>query len=163
MSDPSPESNAGSNVASDTASVPAIGDTYRAGEDAPVPAGYYQVVGRDETAVTLLRIGDEEGRRRNTGRIESVDRSALDTLEAAEAPRVDSLGRTTDVLEALWLSLRMVPENLRDRPAPALLGVALLVVAAVGPAFLDVPTVALGATNLIGAVLLGFAAAGLPR
>jgi hypothetical protein len=152
----------GADAASEPASIPEVGDTYRADEDAPVPTGHYQVVGREAETVTLLHIGDAAGNRRNTGRIESVDRSALDSLEAADAPRVGSFDRTTGAAEVLWLSLRMVPGNLRDRPGQVLLGVALLVAAAVGPAFVDVPTVVLGAANLLGAVLLGFAAAGLP-
>jgi hypothetical protein len=70
----------------------------------------------------------------------------------------------TGILEAFWFSARAVPGNLRDRPGQFLLGAALLVAAAFGPAFVPaVPAGVLTVANLLGAVLVGAAAAGLPR
>jgi hypothetical protein len=145
------------------ASNPNPGDHYRANGEGPVPPGYYRVVGRDEDGVTLLYVGDSERRRRHTGRIESVDRSALARLEPAAAPRSGVLTRATDVAEGLWLSARTVPDNLRDRPRQVLLALALLVAATSGPALVSAPPLVLGVANLLGALLLGAAAAGLPR
>ena len=146
------------------ASDPDPGDHYRANGDGPVPTGTYRVVGQDTEGVTLLHVGDGEGERRHTGRIESVERARLDDLETAEAPEPTPLDGLTGILEAFWFSARAVPGNLRDRPGQFLLGAALLVAAAVGPAF--VPGVSAGVltvANLLGAVLVGTAAAGLPR
>jgi hypothetical protein len=145
------------------ASDPEPGDHYRANGDGPVPTGYYRVVGRDSEGVTLLHVGDGEGRRRHTGRVESVDRSRLDALDDAEAPEAGVRAGLTGFFERLWLPVRLIPGNLRDRPGQALLGAALLASAVAGPALLDLPSVVFAASNLLGALLLGAAAAGLPR
>ena len=142
---------------------PDPGDHYRADADAPVPEGYYRVVGRDADRATLLHVGDGEGRRRHTGRVESVARSDLPALETAEAPGGGARAGVGNAVQGLWLSARAVPANLRERPVRLLLAVALLAVAAADPASPTVPPVAVRAANLLGAVLLGTAAAGLPR
>jgi len=146
------------------ASDPDPGDHYRANGDGPVPTGTYRVVGRDSEGVTLLHVGDGEGERRHTGRIESVERAHLGDLETAEKPEPSPIDGLTDILEAFWFSARAVPGNLRDRPGQSLLGAALLVAAAFGPAFVPgLPGGVLAVANLLGAVLVGAAAAGLPR
>ena len=143
---------------------PDPGDHYRANGDGPVPTGTYRVVGRDAEGVTLLHVGDGEGERRHSGRIESVERASLDHLETAEEPKSSPLDGLTDILEAFWFAARAVPGNLRDRPGQSLLGVALLVAAALGPAFATgIPGGVFPVANLLGAVLVGAAAAGLPR
>ena len=142
---------------------PDPGDHYRADGDAPVPEGDYRVVGRDADGVTLLHVGDGEGRRRHTGRVESVDRSDLPALETADAPGGGARARVGDAVQGLWLSARTVPGNLRERPVRSILAVALLAAAAADPAFLTVPPVAVRVANLLGAVLLWTAATGLPR
>jgi hypothetical protein len=145
------------------ASDPDPGDHYRANGDGPFPTGYYRVVGRDADEVLLLHVGDAEDRRRHTGRVESVDRSRLAALQSAEPPGSTTLAGTAGVVEALWLSVRTIPANLRERPGQLLLGAVLLVAAAVGPAILTFPPVLFVAANLLGALLVGAAAAGLPR
>jgi len=144
-------------------SEPSSGDHYRANGEGSLPPGYYRVVGRNGECVTLLHVGDKEGRRRHTGRVESVDRSDLAALDAAEAPASSAGAGVASVVEALWLSLRMVPGNLRDRPAQVLLAVVLLGGAALGPAFVAAPPLVFEAADLLGALLLGAAAAGIPR
>ncbi|MEF8842125.1 MAG: hypothetical protein V5A62_10945 [Haloarculaceae archaeon] len=145
------------------ASNPDPGDHYRANGEGPVPSGYYRVVGRDADDVTLLYVGDSEGRRRHTGRVESIDRSALAGLEPAEAPRSGALAGAMGAAEGLWLSVRAVPGNLRDRPRQTLLALALLAATTFGPAFVTAPPPVFEVANLLGALLLGAAAAGLPR
>ena len=142
---------------------PEPGDHYRANGDGPVRTGDYRVVGRDADAVTLLHVGDDEGHRRHTGRVESVDRDGLEDLETTEAPQSGALAGAAGVAEALWLSVRMVPGNLRKRPRQVLLGAVLLAVAVVGPAALVAPPLVLEVASLVGALLVGAAAAGLPR
>lgn len=144
-------------------SEPSPGDHYRANGEGSLPPGYYRVVGRDGERVTLLHVGDAEGRRRNTGRVESVDRSGLAALDAAGAPKSGSLAGARGVLEALWLSVRMVPGNLRDRPVQVLLAALILGGAAFGPAYVAAPAVVFEAADLLGALLFGAAAAGIPR
>ena len=100
-------------------SEPSSGDHYRANGEGSLPPGYYRVVGRNGECVTLLHVGDKEGRRRHTGRVESVDRSDL--------------------------------------------AVVLLGGAALGPAFVAAPPLVFEAADLLGALLLGAAAAGIPR
>lgn len=57
---------------------------------AALPAGVWRVVGTDESAVTLLRVTDAEGRRRSTGDVERVDRDTLATgFEPAGNPDGD--------------------------------------------------------------------------
>jgi hypothetical protein len=51
-------------------------DHVRAGEDAPVEAGIYRVVGTGESVV-LVRLTDADGRRRNTGSVVAVSRETL--------------------------------------------------------------------------------------
>ena len=59
--------------------------------------------------------------------------------------------------------MRTVPGNLRERPRQVLLGASVLVVAVVGPAAVVAPPLVLEVASLVGALLVGAAAAGLPR
>ena len=68
-------------------SEPSSGDHYRANGEGSLPPGYYRVVGRNGECVTLLHVGDKEGRRRHTGRVESVDRSDLAALDERDRDR----------------------------------------------------------------------------
>ncbi len=64
-----------------------IHDHFRAGPDAPTPAGVYRVVGTDAGTVTLLRVADGAGRREHSGTVEHVDRETLaEAFERAENP-----------------------------------------------------------------------------
>ncbi len=60
-------------------------DHVRVSAQGPVPAGIYRVVGTGEK-VTLLRVGDAEGRRETTGEVVQVSRSAYDGFETAPNP-----------------------------------------------------------------------------
>jgi len=62
-------------------------DHYRATSDVSVPNGVYRVVGVEGTAVTLLQVTDERGRRIHSGTVEHVDREALaERFVSAENP-----------------------------------------------------------------------------
>lgn len=137
------------------------GTHYRAGAEAPVPAGVYRVVGLEEGRVALLRVADDEGARVHTGAVERVDADALAALEPADAPAT-SLVAT--LASGLLAGFRQVPRNVRARPVQSGLGAALVVVAAVGPSAIQgVPAAAFVVANVLGAVLVGAAAAGIPR
>ena len=61
-------------------------DHFVAGEEAPVEAGVYRVVGTRESVV-LVRIADADGRRRNTGSVVSVSWETIgDAFEPAPNP-----------------------------------------------------------------------------
>jgi len=138
-----------------------IGAHYRAGVDAPVPAGVYRVVGLDAGRVALLRVADGAGNRVHTGVVEHVDADALVALDPADAPATSPVAALASGLRA---GIRQAPRNARARPVQSGLGAILLVVAAVGPATIPgAPAAAFGVANLLGAVLVGAAAAGVPR
>jgi hypothetical protein len=87
-------------------------DHYRADEDAPVAPGVYRVVGGDDDAVTLLRVG-EDGRRVHSGVVARVAREDLSALDPADDPDA-GLGR-----------LRQAPGRLAERPLYAAMGLGL--------------------------------------
>jgi hypothetical protein len=121
--------------------------------------GVYRVVGRGDGSVTLLLVGDPDGERTHTGRIDRVTRTTFDRLDPVEPPESSTL-RTIGV--GVSHSVRAVPSNLRTRPGQVALAVALLLAPVLGPPELVAPTV-LEIAELAGAALLGAAAAGLPR
>ncbi|MFB6192017.1 MAG: hypothetical protein ABEI11_01710 [Haloarculaceae archaeon] len=140
--------------------MPDAGTHYRADEDAPVPAGVYRLVGLEEGEAALLRVADAEGNRAHTGVVEHVDADGLAALEPTGAP---AESRLRAVGSGLLLGLRQAPRNALARPIQSALGAILLAVAVVGPSVLGAPDAAFAAANLLGAVLLGAAAAGIPR
>ncbi|RXK49160.1 hypothetical protein [Halorientalis pallida] len=81
-------------------------DHYRVGSDAPVPAGVYRVVGLPDGSVTLLLVADENGHRRATGWIETVDRDVVDTFEPAENP--DSGFDPRNLVEGIVLQFKLL-------------------------------------------------------
>lgn len=54
--------------------------------DATYEAGVYRVVGTDDDAVTLLRVGDADGRRVTTGQVRRVPVGDLEGFEPAPNP-----------------------------------------------------------------------------
>ncbi|WP_340099232.1 hypothetical protein [Salinibaculum salinum] len=60
-------------------------DHVRVGEDGPVPAGIYRVVGTGEETA-LLRVGTIDGRRVTTGEVVHVECAKVEQFETAENP-----------------------------------------------------------------------------
>ena len=136
---------------------PAMYDHYRADTGAPIPAGTYRVVGTSG-GVTLLAVADADGRRTHEGRIERVDREVLAGLAPVDGP-TDGPNPVT----ALYYSARAVPANLLARPGQTLLGIALALAVVFGPNTLPAaPELLWEGMNLLGALVLGAAAAGIP-
>ncbi|WP_254523410.1 hypothetical protein [Natrinema caseinilyticum] len=54
--------------------------------EADRPDGIYRVVGTSREAVTLLRVGDADGRRVSTGEIVTVSADDLEGFDRAENP-----------------------------------------------------------------------------
>jgi hypothetical protein len=128
------------------------------------PTGVYRVVGVDDDRVTLLQVGDDDGRRVHTGHVERVARSTVESFEPVDAPdATGSLAALSDSLEGLVLTARLAPGRLAARPLQAGAGLLLLLVGWVGPSVLGAdPRLAFEAVEVLGVALLAAAAAGLP-
>jgi len=128
---------------------PEVYDHLRLGDDGEVDAargdslvpGVYRVVGTHESTVTLLRVGDGEGHRVNTGAVTSVDRESLAAFDAAENPDGNRAAgeRASGALSDVAWQLRAFLQGLRARPLATLGAVALIVVGHQGHRVLDVP------------------------
>ncbi len=105
---------------------PALGD-HVATEHPDHRSGVYRVVGVGDRQVTLLLVGDEEGKRIHTGDVVSVALSEFDGFESVEPPtRRQSLRESIRAGRAIgYWSLRANTRQLRARPAQTAL-VALL-------------------------------------
>jgi hypothetical protein len=132
-------------------------DHYRAANGDPLPAGTYRVVGTNDGA-TLLYVADDGGRRAHTGRTERVDHETLAELTPVEGPNDGA-----NLLTAVVYSARAIPGNLAARPVQVAFAAALFVFSVVGPGTLSLPPIAFGAAEVLAALLVGMAAAGLPR
>jgi len=132
-------------------------DHYRAANGDPLPAGTYRVVGTTD-GVALLYVADDGGRRAHVGRIERVDRETLAELTPVEGPADGA-----DLVPALYYSVRAVPGNLAARPVQVTLAVALFAFSVLGPGALSVPPLAFEVAEVLAALAVGTAAAGLPR
>jgi hypothetical protein len=132
-------------------------DHYRAANGDPLPAGTYRVVGTGD-GVTLLYVADDGGRRAHTGRIERVDRETLAELTPVEGPD----GGANPVTAVVY-SVRAIPGNLAARPLQVGLGVVLFALATLGPGRAAPSPVVFEAAELLAALAVGSAAAGLPR
>lgn len=105
---------------------PAVYDHLQPVEDsgAPVQPGVYRVVGTGES-VTLLQVGDADGRRVHTGHVVSVDRDDLAAFERADNP--DGSRPITGMFDDLGWQLRAFARGLRARPLVSLVaGVGFL-------------------------------------
>jgi hypothetical protein len=96
--------------------------------DGSYESGIYRVVGSDEQSVTLLRVGDDEGRRVNTGQVVTVNRDELDFFESAENPDGNRslTGQLGGGLSAAYWSLRSFVSELVAHPIPAAVATAVL-------------------------------------
>lgn len=122
--------------------------------------GVYRVVGTDESSVTLLRVGDADGFRVNTGHVVTVDRTALTTFDSAENPDGTRplSGKARGFVTSLVWNLRAFVAGLRDRPFAALVAIALVVVGHQGHRLLVIPKRWLTAVyflGVLGVVYLG--------
>jgi len=120
--------------------------------DGAYESGTYRVVGSDEQSVILLRVGDDEGRRVNTGAVVRVDRDRLDSFEPAENPDGNRplAGRLGGGLSGVYWSLRSFVAELVAHPIPAAVAIAVLLAGefaeqiAVVPDSLSLPLVIAG-------------------
>ncbi|MFB6139881.1 MAG: hypothetical protein ABEJ26_05550 [Halosimplex sp.] len=117
------------------------GATVTDADGATVSPGTYRVVGTDPETVTLLRVGDADGHRVNTGVVVAVDRDALAGFEPADNPDGNRPAgeKAKKAAETLVWNLRAFVAGLRARPLAAVAALALVVVGRQGHRVLDVP------------------------
>ena len=131
--------------------------------DTGTPDGVYRVVGRDGDAVTLLRVGDADGRRVHAGTVATVGVDEVDDLTPAENPDGDRpLGDVlASTLETGYWSVRVSGRQSAANPLPTLAAVALLLGGAFGDRFVALPGVVFGVLVVAGS--LGLASVGSGR
>jgi hypothetical protein len=98
------------------------------------PDGIYRVVGTSDDGVTLLRVGDADGRRRNTGVLLTVGDDEFERFDAAGNPdgnRPAGVAVTSAAMAAYW-SGRILIGRLADRPRSVVVAVALVSLGVVG-------------------------------
>lgn len=121
---------------------PAVYDHVRPSDsDAALSPGVYRVVGAGERTVALLRVGDAEGYRVNTGEVVRVDRDALAAFEPADNPDgARPLGeKARRFAESVVWNLRAFVAGLLAYPALTVVALALVVVGHQGHRVLSVP------------------------
>ena len=132
---------------------PAVYDHLRP-TDGEVPDGIYRVVGTGADSVTLLRVGDAEARRVNTGDVRTVASDSLDGFESAANP--DGNRPAGAVLSGaarmLYWSVLAFGQQLLRRPLPTALALALVVAGAVGDSYVSAPDEVFGALLVLGAL-----------
>ncbi|QCS43374.1 hypothetical protein [Natrinema versiforme] len=131
--------------------------------DSDYPDGIYRVVGTSGKTATLLRVGDPDGRRVNTGELERVAEAELEVFEPAANPDGNRPfgAAVASRLEMGYWSLRAFGQQLVARPLPAAVAGLLVVVGVVGEQIDTFPEPALSALILVGA--LGLAVIGSGR
>jgi hypothetical protein len=148
-----------------TTTDPAVYDHVRppassADTDAALSPGVYRVVGVGEETVALLRVGDADGYRVNTGAVTAVDRDALAGFDPADNPDGNRpLGeKVRGVAESVAWNLRAFVAGLLARPALAVVALALVLAGHQGHRVLSVPESWLTAVyflGVLGVVYLG--------
>ncbi|MEZ3144325.1 hypothetical protein [Halobaculum sp. MBLA0143] len=111
---------------------PAVGDHFAVTEktsgndasDTTHTPGVYRVVGHGDGSVTLLRVGDADGRRVHTGEVVAV--ASLAGFEPATAPTGGG-GAGERLRDGVW-ELRAFGSQLRRHPVAAVLAAAPLAV-----------------------------------
>jgi len=140
---------------------PAIYEHFRA-TDAGIPDGIYRVVGRDDGRVTLLRVGDPDGRRVHTGEIVTVEAATVATLAPAENPDGNeplAANVVSAVTMGYW-SLRAFGQGVVTNPVPAAVAALFLLAGIVGDRFVTLPDVVFSVLAIVGGVGLAYAGSG---
>lgn len=145
-------------------SMPSVGAfTHVRIEHEGVPDGIYRVVGVAADRVTLLRVGDLDGRRVNTGRVVDLDAALVDTFP--DAPNPDGNRPVSERLARLlttgYWSTRAFVRSLRSNPVYAGVAGAVLLIGLAGESVVSLPEIVFDLLVLLGAV--GLAAVGSGR
>jgi hypothetical protein len=140
---------------------PSVYDHYSPA-DADYPAGTYRVVGTDDEAVTLLKVGDSDGQRVTTGKIITVNCEDFDRFEPVENP--DGTRSFGDgiryILETVYWEFRVFSQNLIAHPWMTLVAVAAILVGNFGERIVPLPNNGYGLLVIIGALGLAYTGSG---
>jgi hypothetical protein len=137
-------------------------DHFRPGDGADLSEGVYRVVGVRADEVTLLRVGDPDGRRVNTGEVVTVDRATAERFDSAANPDgTRSLAGTlrSAASSAVW-SVRAFLQKLAARPLLSTVAIALLLAGRFGEGALGLPEPAGTVLVVLGTVGLVLVASG---
>ena len=136
-------------------------DHLRPADGAALQEGVYRVVGVRTDEVTLLRVGDADGRRVNTGEVLTVDRATAERFAAAANPdgnrSLDGTIRSA-ASSAVW-SVRAFLQKLAARPLLSTVAIALLAAGRFGDT-LGVPEAAQTVLVLVGVTGIVLVASG---
>lgn len=140
---------------------PSVYDHYRTTDD-DYTDGIYRVVGIGDEDVMLLRVGEKEGRRINTGELITVTREELDGFERAENPDGNRpLSKVIfSVPETAYWSVRAFAGQLTAHPLSAAVALGLVLAGSFGEGVLPLPDVVLGALILVGSLGLAYVGSG---
>ncbi|QLG47400.1 hypothetical protein [Natrinema halophilum] len=140
---------------------PAIRDHLRP-TDADCQDGIYRVVGTSQRAVTLLRVGDADGRRINTGDLVTIGMDDLDGFEPAENPDGNRpLGTALAVnLKMIYWSVRVFAHQLAAHPLSSTAAGILLLAGYGGEEIVALPNIVQSISVLIGSLGLVYVGSG---
>jgi hypothetical protein len=130
------------------------------------PDGIYRVVGVSAESVTLLRVGDPDGRRANTGELIRVGIDDIAGLEAARNPDGNRplAENVSQALAAVYWSSRTFVGSVIRNPVPASISGIVLLVGIFGERIASGPELVFDLLVLVGAVGLAVVGSGrLPR
>jgi hypothetical protein len=124
--------------------------------------GVYRVVGTDEDAVTLLRVGDAEGRRVHTGEVVTVPRAHLTGFEPVATPdeSVPARAAVASTVRMAGWSVRAFLAQVRSHPGPAGVALALVTVGWYGGRFPGIPDAVAGVAILLGSLGVAYVGSG---
>lgn len=124
--------------------------------------GVYRVVGVTEDGVTLLQVGDADGKRVHTGKIVTVSYSTFNSFAPVENPDENRpLGTTVaSVPEMVYWSVRVFVQQLAAHPMMAALALVLIATGYLGGESLAFPDLALDLLILIGCLALAYIGTG---
>ncbi|MEA5389205.1 hypothetical protein VB779_20780 [Haloarculaceae archaeon H-GB11] len=126
------------------------------------PDDIYRVVGTTESSVTLLRVGDEDGRRVHTGELVSVSHAALDGFKRAPNPDGNrSLAAfVASVATTAYWSLRVFVRELAAHPLASAVVVAFVLFGTFGDRLVSLPDTASGVLVVLGSLGLAYVGSG---
>ena len=140
---------------------PAVYDHLRPSET-DVPDGIYRVVGVTEETVTLLQVGDADGRRVHTGELIGVTPDDLDGFTSAKNPDgnrpLGDLVRSN--VEMVYWSIRVFLVQLTTHPVPAAVAILVLLAGTLGEGVFTLPDRIRGVLILVGSLGLAYVGSG---
>ncbi|WP_222919541.1 hypothetical protein [Natrinema sp. SYSU A 869] len=140
---------------------PSIRDHLRP-TDSDYPDGIYRVVGTGDDTITLLQVGDADGRRVTTGEIVTVDDAELEAFEPAKNPDGNRrLGASViSSLEILYWRFRAFGQQLAAHPFPTAVAAALVAMGYAGDSIGPLSETAASVALFAGVVSLAYVGSG---